>query len=178
LGHIVECDWDHVCLLYDLPNGTTLAQKIVASSVLPITKILAIEGHKLNSTFLHVTFGSQSLLKPYSDQTDSDTNWRTDGGARRGRELEPNQIILQERAYALSSNPNSKTLQEGDEHTNQQRRSDPLEFVNAAEKDVDQSNTRIANCGQNGARTSGWNPSLDNVQAWAGQCLGSLDFVQ
>jgi hypothetical protein len=60
--------------MYDLPNGATLAQKIVASSVLSITEILAIENDKLNSTFLHVAFGSQSLLKPTGDQTDSDTN--------------------------------------------------------------------------------------------------------
>jgi hypothetical protein len=33
LGHVVECVGDHVCLLDDLPNGATLAQKIVASSV-------------------------------------------------------------------------------------------------------------------------------------------------
>jgi hypothetical protein len=52
----------------------TMAQKIVASLVLSITKILAIEDDKLNNTFLHVVFGSQSLLKPTSDQTGSDTN--------------------------------------------------------------------------------------------------------
>jgi hypothetical protein len=44
------------------------------SLVFPVTKILAIEDHKLNSTFLHVAFGSQSLLKPTSDQTSFDTN--------------------------------------------------------------------------------------------------------
>jgi hypothetical protein len=71
---VVECSGDHVRLLDDLPNGATLAQKIVASSVLPITEILAIENDKLNSTFLHVTFGSQSLLKLTGDQTGSDTN--------------------------------------------------------------------------------------------------------
>jgi hypothetical protein len=74
LGHIDEHHRDHVRLLYDLPNGTTLTQKIIASSVLPITKMLAIEDHKLDITFLHVTFGSQSLLEPTSDQTGSDTN--------------------------------------------------------------------------------------------------------
>jgi hypothetical protein len=63
--------------LDDLPNGTILAQKIVASLVFPITEILAIEDYKLNITFLHIAFGSQSLLKPTGDQTDSDTNWRT-----------------------------------------------------------------------------------------------------
>jgi hypothetical protein len=58
----------------DLPNGATLAQKIVVSSFFPVTKILTIEDDKLHSTFLHVAFGSQSLLKPISDQTVSDTN--------------------------------------------------------------------------------------------------------
>jgi hypothetical protein len=71
---MVECIGDHVSLLDNLPNGVALAQKIVVSSVLPITKIIAIENDKLNSTFLHVTFGSQSLLKPTGDQTDSNTN--------------------------------------------------------------------------------------------------------
>jgi hypothetical protein len=74
LGHVVECIQDHVRLLDDIANGVTLAQKIVASLVFPVTKILAIEDHKLNNTFLHVTFGSQSLLKLTGDQTSSDTN--------------------------------------------------------------------------------------------------------
>jgi hypothetical protein len=71
---VVECVGDHVGLLDDLPNGATLAQEIVASSVLPITEILTIKDHKLHSTFLHIAFGSQSLLKPIGDQTGSDTN--------------------------------------------------------------------------------------------------------
>jgi hypothetical protein len=71
---VVECIGDHVCLLDDLLNGATLAQKIVASSVLPVTEILTLEDHKLNNTFLHVTFELQSLLRPTSDQTGSDTN--------------------------------------------------------------------------------------------------------
>jgi hypothetical protein len=71
---VVECIGDHVRLLDDLLNGATLAQKIVASSVLLITKILAIENDKLNITFLHVAFGSQSLLKPTGDQTGSNIN--------------------------------------------------------------------------------------------------------
>jgi hypothetical protein len=74
LGHVVECIGDHAHLLDDLPNGTALAQKIVVSSVFPVTEILAIEYHKLNCTFLHVAFGSQSLLKPTGDQTGPDTN--------------------------------------------------------------------------------------------------------
>jgi hypothetical protein len=65
---------DHVCLLYDLPNSTTLAQNIVVSSVLPITEILTIEDHKLDNIFLHVAFGSQSMLKLASVKTGSDTN--------------------------------------------------------------------------------------------------------
>jgi hypothetical protein len=49
--------------MYDLSNGTTLAQEIVASSVLPITEVLVIKDHKLYGTLLHVAFGSQSLLE-------------------------------------------------------------------------------------------------------------------
>jgi hypothetical protein len=60
--------------MYDLPDGTYLTQKIVASSVLPIPEILVIEDNKLDSTFLHIAFRSQSMLKPTSDQTGSDTN--------------------------------------------------------------------------------------------------------
>jgi hypothetical protein len=60
--------------MYNLPNSTALAQKIVASYVFSVTEILAIENHKLNDTFLHVTFGSQSLLKPTSDQIGYDIN--------------------------------------------------------------------------------------------------------
>jgi hypothetical protein len=71
---MVKCIRDHVTLLDDLPNGAALAQEIVAGSVLSITEILAIKNDRLHSTFLHVAFGSQSLLKPTSDQTDSDTN--------------------------------------------------------------------------------------------------------
>jgi hypothetical protein len=71
---VVEYIGDHVHLLNDLPNGTTLAQKIVASSVLPIIEILTIENDKRHNTFLHVVFDSQSLLKTTSDQTGSDTN--------------------------------------------------------------------------------------------------------
>jgi hypothetical protein len=51
-----------------------MAQKIVVGSVLLITEILIIEDHMLHNTFLHVAFGSQSLLKPTSDQTDFNTN--------------------------------------------------------------------------------------------------------
>jgi hypothetical protein len=71
---VVKCIWDHVRLLNDLPNSATLAQEIVAGSVLLITEIIVNENHKLNITFLHVAFGSQSLLKSTGDQTRSDTN--------------------------------------------------------------------------------------------------------
>jgi hypothetical protein len=46
----------------------------------------------------------------------------------------PNQILLQEPTYVPSSNPKAKTLQEGDEHTNQYRRNDTLKVMNAVEK--------------------------------------------
>jgi hypothetical protein len=67
-------DHKNISLLYDLPNGTTLAQEVVVSSILSITKIIVIEDHKLYNIFLHITFGSQSLLEPTSDQTDFDIN--------------------------------------------------------------------------------------------------------
>jgi hypothetical protein len=54
--------------LNDLPNGAALAQEILVGSVLPIIEILAIKDHKLNNTFLHVAFRSQSLLKPTDDK--------------------------------------------------------------------------------------------------------------
>jgi hypothetical protein len=54
---VVEYCRDHVRLQNDLPNSTTLAQKIVVSSVFPVTEILAIVDYKLNNTFLHVAFG-------------------------------------------------------------------------------------------------------------------------
>jgi hypothetical protein len=49
---VVECIEDHVRILDDLPNGATLAQEMIAGSVLLITKILAIENDKLHNTFL------------------------------------------------------------------------------------------------------------------------------
>jgi hypothetical protein len=39
-----------------------------------LSNFLTIENDKLHSIFLHVVFGSQSLLKSTSDQTGSDTN--------------------------------------------------------------------------------------------------------
>jgi hypothetical protein len=52
-----------------------------------------------------------------------------------GGEWEPIKILMQELAYVPSSNPKAKTLQESDEHTNQQHRIDPLKVMNASEKE-------------------------------------------
>jgi hypothetical protein len=71
---VTERHGDHVRLLYDLPDGMSLTQKIVASSVLPITEILAIEDYKLHCTILHVAFRLQSLLESTCDQIGSDIN--------------------------------------------------------------------------------------------------------
>jgi hypothetical protein len=57
---------------------------MIAGSVLPITKILTIKNDKLHNTFLPVAFESQSLLKPTSDQTGSDTNGMTREDDQRG----------------------------------------------------------------------------------------------
>jgi hypothetical protein len=73
LGHVVKCCRDHISL-NNLPDGMTLTQEVGVSSVFPITEILTIENHKLDDTFLHVVFGSQSLLRITSDLTDSETN--------------------------------------------------------------------------------------------------------
>jgi hypothetical protein len=67
---------------------------------------------------------------------------------------EPNHILLQELAYVPSSNPKSKTLQEGYENTNQQYRNGSFKVMNAAEKEWDQLDTRLAKYGQNSERTS------------------------
>jgi hypothetical protein len=72
LRRVVEHRQGHIRLLHDLPDDMTLAQEIVASLVFSVTEILAIKQHKLDITFLHVAFGSQSLLKPTSEKTDSD----------------------------------------------------------------------------------------------------------
>jgi hypothetical protein len=61
LCNVVERCWDHVRLLDDLPDGTSLTQKIVASSVFLVIEILVIEEHKFYITFLHVVFRSQSF---------------------------------------------------------------------------------------------------------------------
>jgi hypothetical protein len=42
---------------------------------------------------------------------------------------------MQELAYVPSLNPKTKTLQESDEHTNQQHRNDPLKVINAEKKE-------------------------------------------
>jgi hypothetical protein len=70
LGRVVECIRDYVRLLNDLPNGAALAQKIVVSSVFPVTKIITIENNKIHITFLHITFGSQGLLKQLMTKPD------------------------------------------------------------------------------------------------------------
>jgi hypothetical protein len=73
LGRVIEHHRGHVYLMYDLSNGMILVQKIIMSSVLPVIEILGIKYHKLYDTFLHITFRSQSLLKPTSDQISSNT---------------------------------------------------------------------------------------------------------
>jgi hypothetical protein len=51
-----------------------LTHEIVAGSVISVTKILVIEDQKLDITFIHITFGSHSLLEPTGDQTGSNSN--------------------------------------------------------------------------------------------------------
>jgi hypothetical protein len=56
LGCVVKCCRDHISFLDNLPDGMTLTQEVVASSILPVTEILAIEDHKTHDNFLHVAF--------------------------------------------------------------------------------------------------------------------------
>jgi hypothetical protein len=60
---------------------------------------------------------------------------------------------MQELAYVPSSNPKAQTLQEGEEHTNQQQRNDPLKVMNVAEKEWDSLDTRLARYDQNSEQT-------------------------
>jgi hypothetical protein len=86
-GCILKRHGDDICFLYDLPNGTTLAQEIVVSSIFPIIETLTIKDNELHNTFLHIAFRSQSWLRAMSDLTRFDTNWRTEevtGGGRMG----------------------------------------------------------------------------------------------
>jgi hypothetical protein len=83
-GCILKCHGDDVCFLYDLQNGTTLAQEIVVSLVFPITEFHDIEDNELHITFLHIVFGSQRRLRTTSDLIYSDTNCRTKEVTRGG----------------------------------------------------------------------------------------------
>jgi hypothetical protein len=100
LGRVVEHRRDHVHHLYDLPNGTTLAKKIVVTSIFLITEVLGIEHHKLDNTFLYVAFGLQNLLKPTSDKIDSHTNSRIEEGDQRG--LNESQLKLLKKTWHIS----------------------------------------------------------------------------
>jgi hypothetical protein len=58
-------------------------------------------------------------------------------------------ILLQEPTCVPSSIPKAKRLQKGDEHTNQQRRNNPLEVMNVAKNEWDQLDTQLARYSQN-----------------------------
>jgi hypothetical protein len=100
----------------------------------------------------------------------------TKAGDRRGGECEPNEIILQKPTYVTSSISKAKTLQECDEHTNQQCRNDPLDVMNVAEKEWDQLNTRLARYRQNCEWTSGWKSQSDIV--WWSRTLSGWGFLE
>jgi hypothetical protein len=85
-----------------------------------------------------------------------------------GGEWEPIKILMQELAYVPSSNPEAKTLQENDEHTNQQYRNDPLKVINVAEKEWDQLDTRLARYDQNNDQTLLLKLSDRHVRPWTG----------
>jgi hypothetical protein len=75
---------------------------------------------------------------------------------------------MQELAYVPSSNPKAKTLQESDEHTNQQHINDPLKVMNAAEKEWDQLDTRLARYDQNSEQMLLLKLPGGHVRPWTG----------
>jgi hypothetical protein len=83
-------------------------------------------------------------------------------------EWEPIKILMQEPAYVPSSNPKVKTLQESDEHTNQQHRNDPLKDMNAAEKECDQLDARLARYDQNSEQMLLLKLPDGHVRPWTG----------
>jgi hypothetical protein len=75
---------------------------------------------------------------------------------------------MQELAYVPSSNPKAKTIQESDEHTNQQQRNDPLKVMNVAEKEWDQVDTQLARYDQNSEQTLLLKLPDGHVRPWTG----------
>jgi hypothetical protein len=75
---------------------------------------------------------------------------------------------MQELAYVSSSNLKAKTLQESDEHTNQQHRNDLLKVMNAAEKEWDQLDTWLARYDQNSEQTLLLKIPGGHVRLWTG----------
>jgi hypothetical protein len=75
---------------------------------------------------------------------------------------------MQELTYVPSSNPKTKTLQESDEHTNQQHINDPLKVMNVAEKEWDQLDTRLARYDKNSEQTLLLKLSGGHVWLWTG----------
>jgi hypothetical protein len=85
-----------------------------------------------------------------------------------GGEWEPIKILMQGLAYVPSSNPKAKTLQESDEHINQQHINDPLKIMNAAEKEWDQLDTQLARYDQNSKQALLLKLSDGHVWLWIG----------
>jgi hypothetical protein len=74
---------------------------------------------------------------------------------------------MQELTYVPSSNPKAKTLQESDEHTNQQHRNDPLKVINAVKK-WDQLDIRLIRYDQNSEQILLLKLSGGHVRPWTG----------
>jgi hypothetical protein len=85
-----------------------------------------------------------------------------------GGEWEPIKILMQELAYVPSSNPKAKTLQESDEHNNQQHRNDLIKVMNATVKEWDQLDTRLARYDQNSEQTLLLKLPGGHVRPWTG----------
>jgi hypothetical protein len=64
--------------------------------------------------------------------------------------------------------PQSQTLQESDENTNQQHRNDPLKVMNAAAKEWDQLDTQLPRYNQNSEQTLLLKLPGGHVRPWTG----------
>jgi ribosomal protein S4 len=83
-------------------------------------------------------------------------------------EWEPIKILMQELTYVPGSNHKVKTLQESDEHTNEQHRNYPLKVMNAAEKELNQLDTRLERYDQNSEQTLLLKLPDGHVRPWTG----------
>jgi hypothetical protein len=91
--------------------------------------LVSLNKNKLQSLIVSFSICRMSSIRKHV----KDQRRRPEGGG----EWESIKILMQEPVYVPSLNPKAKTLQESDEHTNQQHRNDPLTVMNTTKKEYD-----------------------------------------